>query len=251
MSSAVPHVIMSSFSLSICIGSLSTAELITRFLQNVSESLNSLLPLTFLIKSYTSSLPPISFVLYPMIDFSIFLMWEQRHMVNTLLPVKELPPVASFQSLLGFHRLQLLSEPSCKHPLFPKWSDLKAVSSKLHVQSFTCYVFFFWKTSFHNSSLVFLLNFTFAMTSSCWLLLYGIILYLEHHIHFEYEREREKRVCVCVCVFVCAYKCTCWGFPTRMVYLYYISCLRYTILVGNPRVKACWICLWCGFICWV
>ena len=23
-------------------------------------------------------------------------------------------------------------------------------------------------------------------------------------------------------------------FPTRMVYLYYISCLRYTILVGNP-----------------
>ena len=25
------------------------------------------------------------------------------------------------------------------------------------------------------------------------------------------------------------------GFPTRMVYLYYISCLRYTILVGYPR----------------
>ena len=25
------------------------------------------------------------------------------------------------------------------------------------------------------------------------------------------------------------------GFPTRMVYLYYISCLRYTILVRNPR----------------
>ena len=24
------------------------------------------------------------------------------------------------------------------------------------------------------------------------------------------------------------------GLPTRMVYLYYISCLRYTILVGNP-----------------
>ena len=24
------------------------------------------------------------------------------------------------------------------------------------------------------------------------------------------------------------------GFSTRMVYLYYISCLRYTILVGNP-----------------
>ena len=25
-----------------------------------------------------------------------------------------------------------------------------------------------------------------------------------------------------------------WGFPTRMVYLYCMSCLRYTILVGNP-----------------
>ena len=25
------------------------------------------------------------------------------------------------------------------------------------------------------------------------------------------------------------------GFPTRRVYLHYISCLRYTILVGNPR----------------
>ena len=25
------------------------------------------------------------------------------------------------------------------------------------------------------------------------------------------------------------------AFPTRMVYLYYIACLRYTILVGNPR----------------
>ena len=24
-------------------------------------------------------------------------------------------------------------------------------------------------------------------------------------------------------------------FRTRMVYLYYISCFRYTILVGNPR----------------
>ena len=25
------------------------------------------------------------------------------------------------------------------------------------------------------------------------------------------------------------------GFPTRMVYLYYTSCLRYTVLVGNLR----------------
>ena len=30
-----------------------------------------------------------------------------------------------------------------------------------------------------------------------------------------------------------------WGFLTRMVYLYYISCLRYTILVGNPRFLVC------------
>ena len=29
-----------------------------------------------------------------------------------------------------------------------------------------------------------------------------------------------------------------WGFPTRMVYLYYIACLRYTILVGNPRIMS-------------
>ena len=32
-------------------------------------------------------------------------------------------------------------------------------------------------------------------------------------------------------MFVCTYR----GFLTRMVYLYYISCLRYTILVGNPQ----------------
>ena len=60
-------------------------------------------------------------------------------------------------------------------------------------------------------------------------------------------------VCVCVCVFGggenkarllgqgrggglfttddSAYQ----GFQIRMVYLYYILCLRYTILVGNPR----------------
>ena len=28
------------------------------------------------------------------------------------------------------------------------------------------------------------------------------------------------------------------GFPIRMVYLYYMSCLRYTILVRNPRIKS-------------
>ena len=39
------------------------------------------------------------------------------------------------------------------------------------------------------------------------------------------------------------------GFPTRMVYLYYISCLRYTILVGNPQYIAhfnqWWEQRWC------
>ena len=30
-----------------------------------------------------------------------------------------------------------------------------------------------------------------------------------------------------------------WGLPTRMVYLYYIPCLRYTILAGNPRYSGC------------
>ena len=29
------------------------------------------------------------------------------------------------------------------------------------------------------------------------------------------------------------------GFPTRMGYLYYISCLRYAILIGNPRFAPC------------
>ena len=30
------------------------------------------------------------------------------------------------------------------------------------------------------------------------------------------------------------------GFPTRMVYLHYILCLRYTILVGNPQYVSTW-----------
>ena len=32
-----------------------------------------------------------------------------------------------------------------------------------------------------------------------------------------------------------------WGFPTRMVYLYYIACLRYTILIGNPHIHVKYI----------
>ena len=34
----------------------------------------------------------------------------------------------------------------------------------------------------------------------------------------------------------CVKQCSQYrGFPTRMVYLYYVSCLRCTILAGNPR----------------
>ena len=49
--------------------------------------------------------------------------------------------------------------------------------------------------------------------------------------------------------------CVCRGFPTRMVYLYYISCLRYNILVGNPRcymymfIYKCDICVGRTCIC--
>ena len=53
--------------------------------------------------------------------------------------------------------------------------------------------------------------------------------------------------CVCVLrVSVCA--CAYRGFPTRMVYLYYISCLRYTILVGNPGYAS--VCVYV-FVCLV
>ena len=39
-------------------------------------------------------------------------------------------------------------------------------------------------------------------------------------------------------------KISYWGFPTSMVYLYYIiSCLRYTILVGNHQYVGDWVCV--------
>ena len=38
----------------------------------------------------------------------------------------------------------------------------------------------------------------------------------------------------CICHHAKCNRNQFWGFPTRMVNLYYISCLRYTILVGNP-----------------
>ena len=43
---------------------------------------------------------------------------------------------------------------------------------------------------------------------------------------------------------LCCFVTKCRRFPTRIVCLYYISCLRYTILVGNPQfvpeTKADW-----------
>ena len=33
------------------------------------------------------------------------------------------------------------------------------------------------------------------------------------------------------------------GFPTRIVHLYYISCLKYTILAGNPRYMPLCVCV--------
>ena len=39
------------------------------------------------------------------------------------------------------------------------------------------------------------------------------------------------------------------GFSTRLVYLHYISCLRYTILVGNPQYKPIHLAWW-WLLCW-
>ena len=50
---------------------------------------------------------------------------------------------------------------------------------------------------------------------------------INHEIKFERNRHISVRTLTSI---------KCRGFPTRMVYIYYISCLRYTILVGNPRI---------------
>ena len=42
------------------------------------------------------------------------------------------------------------------------------------------------------------------------------------------KKKKKKHTCL-------LYSPTYQGFPTRMVHLYYISCLRYIILVRNPR----------------
>ena len=58
--------------------------------------------------------------------------------------------------------------------------------------------------------------------------------------HFPvYHLCTEKSVSVfLLVVMVFLMKWIVWGFPTRMVCLYYISCLRYTILVGNPWYRS-------------
>ena len=63
----------------------------------------------------------------------------------------------------------------------------------------------------------------------------GVFLYLVYTcLAHEYkdllEREREG-------VMKDHMKGSYRGFPTRMVYLHYISYLRYTILVGNPQYE--------------
>ena len=60
----------------------------------------------------------------------------------------------------------------------------------------------------------------------------------------------ERATLICSLYFnVAAYR----GFPTTLVYLYYISCLRHTILVGSPQYGNCssgsivethFICCW-------
>ena len=45
-----------------------------------------------------------------------------------------------------------------------------------------------------------------------------------------WDKPEHQRYCRLPCKWL-----ICWGFPTRMVYLDYMSCLRYTSLVGNPR----------------
>ena len=103
-SSVAPNLIMSPLSFIACTGSLSIWESTTRFLLSVSKFWNQLRPLTSLI-SYMFTLPPGSFVLYLMINFSVYLTLEQSWMANTLLLIRELTPGTSSHSLFGIHSL--------------------------------------------------------------------------------------------------------------------------------------------------
>ena len=89
--------IVSQLSFGVCICFLSVRELITRFLLFVSELLNQVLPLTSLI-CCMFTLPPVSFVLHLMIDFSVFPTLEQSRMVIAFSLVRELPPGTSSHS---------------------------------------------------------------------------------------------------------------------------------------------------------
>ena len=55
------------------------------------------------------------------------------------------------------------------------------------------------------------------------------------HTHTPEHAHTHSEVQLFNCMVKIYQMATYQGFPTRMVYLYYISCLRYTILVGNPR----------------
>ena len=57
--------------------------------------------------------------------------------------------------------------------------------------------------------------------------------------------------CIHGCLMFVNAMCLCIyrGFLTRMVYLFYISCLRYTILVRNPQYVCCVCGIWqCVFL---
>ena len=84
----------------------------------------------------------------------------------------------------------------------------------------------------------------------------GSVLGSLSHVH-------RRRQCVGLLIPCPQKKVVCWapyrGFPTRMVYLYYKSCLRYTILAGNPRYPCpqkkvvCWAPYPCPqkkVVCW-
>ena len=83
------------------------------------------------------------------------------------------------------------------------------------------------------------------------------ITHTARSLHISYSLSHTFLVVICTDVYIYKYEHTkahrakytahvvYRGFPTRMVYLYYISCLRYTILVGNPRYVTHIYCLVC------
>ena len=110
-SSVAPNLNMSPLSFIACTVFLSIWGSTTRFLLSVSKFLNQQGPLTSLV-SYMftplpppTPLPPGSFILRLMIDFSVCLTSEQSRMVNALFLIRELTPGTSPCSLFGIRSL--------------------------------------------------------------------------------------------------------------------------------------------------